>query len=638
MLRLKKKSRQSPPHFSGTKVAFFACLVVFCFLAVLGRAFQLQFLDRSQYDDMAKTKNFQLSEIQVHRGKILDREGNLLAASLPSPSVYLLKNRLGGSEGLSRTCRILKLDCRRLEAKIRKRSGNYVSVKHNVGKAEERALKAAKPEGVYFAPDFARYYPSMFQASPIIGITGKYSKGREGIEYKYDDVLMGRSEYHESPLDAVYSNDLRNAQGLNVHLTLSEPIQYQTEKHLKRAVARTDAISGVAIVMETHTGRILAMANTPGFDPNRYQDFSGRDLYNRAVGDSYEPGSIFKVITIAIARQGGFIRKDDEFYAENGVYHVLGHQIRDSTGRFGILSIAEIVRKSSNIGAIKIGESIPRRYFHERILDFGFKRKTGVGLPEQKGVVHDYRNWSDSDLATISFGHSLLVTPIQLISAINSIANFGLYVRPFVVERFTDEKNEVVMQTAVEARRVLDEEIAEEVAGYMEKVVERGGTGFRARLENVAVAGKTGTTQKYDRRTNKYSNENHIVSFAGFLPAKDPVLTILVIINEPQKALDGSKSAAGVFKQIASAAYNVYNPQNVEIIYSAPDRIGEFASVFKPKERGPVDFNRWKGLFMREALHRAFLMEKELYLRGSGVVAERTDADSGRRLFLKFEE
>ena len=349
----------------------------------------------------------------------------------------------------------------------------------------------------------------------------------------------------------------------SLQLTLDSRIQHLAEQHLAQGVIESQADRGIVIVLNSKTGAILAITTYPGFDPNRYEQFSRTHYLNRAVTSGYEPGSTFKIVTLSAALSEGLVAVDQQFFCENGKFRVGGHVIRDVKS-LGILSLKQVLKKSSNICAAKIGMSLTPKKFYDYIRKFGFGNRPGSGLAaEASGMILDPKRWTAVDQASISFGQGILVSPLQMLTALNVFANKGKIVIPYAVENAIDSKGkrlreitgpngEILFQFGPKSRqKVIEPKIAGLIKRFMISVTETGGTARRAAINGYDVAGKTGTSQVYDVKLGRYSNTRHVASFGGFVPATDPELSIIVVIRNPRKSPYGGAVAAPVFQKIA---------------------------------------------------------------------------------------
>ena len=345
-------------------------------------------------------------------------------------------------------------------------------------------------------------------------------------------------------------------------MTIDSTIQHFAEKALREGVIKSRADRGTVVALNSKTGAILAMATYPGFDPNRYQLYSRALQLNRAATSGYEPGSTFKMITIAAALNEGMISPDQEFFCENGKYKIGKNLIHDSTPH-GIMTLKQVLKKSSNICAAKIGMSMPPAQFHEYILRFGFGQRPNSGVAaEASGIVISPKKWQTIDHANISFGQAILVSPLQMVSAANVFANEGNWVPPYIVDHVRDKNGKklqeikdtdgkVIRRFGAGVRSiVIEASVAELVKEYLISVTQKGGTAERAAIKGYHVAGKTGTSQIYDQQLGRYSKTRYIASFVGFAPASEPLVTVLVVVEQPRTSYYGGSVAAPIFKEI----------------------------------------------------------------------------------------
>ncbi len=420
-------------------------------------------------------------------------------------------------------------------------------------------------DGIEFAPERNRFYPNKTLASQAVGFTGLDGDGLEGIEFSYDRYLRGSAGKHtvfKDALGQVFNEEqktVRHTDGHSIILTIDRAVQYIAESALEDAVKESSARSGMAIVMEPQTGAILAMAHVPFFNPNSYTDFNKALWRNRAITDPFEPGSTMKIFSAAAAIESGNIRAHDIFYCENGAYNI-GRNVVHDIKKHGWLSLQQIIKYSSNIGAVKVSEKVGAKKLYMMFRKFGFGSKTEIDSPgETAGSLAHYRDWTSVDTGSIAFGYGVSVSAIQLITAASAIANDGILMKPYFVQAITDQSGEPLKQFQPQAvRRVITEKTALTVKTIMKTVTTKGGTGVNAALEGYTVGGKTGTTRKLDK-SGTYSNTRHIASFVGFTPADNPRLAILVIIDEPKEQYYGGTVAAPVFRRIAREALNYLN-------------------------------------------------------------------------------
>jgi len=530
-------------------------LFLLAFITILARVLQLQIIERDKLQALAERQHLKSITIPPRRGVIYDRNLKEVAISMEVDSVYARASKIKDPRRVaSRLAPLLSMDRRQLEDRLRSRK-SFVWLRRGIDLSDRVDI-----EGIGTLKEWKRFYPSSPLASHLIGFAGVDSKGLEGVEFAYDSYIKGSPVVFTEERDGlggeIVLRDLEregHSSGMDVVLTIDKTIQYIVEKGLRKAVDSTKAKGGMAIVMDPRTGEILAMATLPSFDSNNFSRYEPHLWRNRAITDAFEPGSVFKVFLLAAVMEEGLFGPYDRFYCEDGVYRVADRTFHDIK-RFGWLTLAEIIKYSSNIGAAKVGERLGKRMFYRYIKEFGFGAKTGIDLPgEGTGSIQRPVDWSQVSIDTISFGQGLSVTGIQLTVAMSSVANGGYLMRPFVVKRVLDKDGTVVKRIDPEVvRRVISQETANRITSILKGVTEEGGTGVKAAIEGFEVAGKTGTAQKPDLLTGGYKDGKYISSFLGFVPAEDPQITVLVSLDEPEGEFYGGAIAAPVFKEIAS--------------------------------------------------------------------------------------
>ena len=532
------------------------------FLLILTRSLELQIFKTNELDQMAINQYQRFKKLQTQRGSIYDSKGQLLSSSIPYYSAFVLEKQLEDKQDtIEKLTRVLPQTQEEISKKIY--SGKkFVWLDKLFHFRKKKKIDDLKLAGVHVVQDFRRYYPLENLASHVLGFVGYDSQGLEGLEYRFNNHLLDVKE-------SVNTEKIKGKvfEGGKIFLTIDENIQYFAEKELKKQVEKMKASRGQVIVMESKTASILAMANYPNYNPNYFSDYSTKTYLNWAVNSAYEPGSTFKVITLAAALEEKLINPQQKIYCEEGYFFIGGSIIRD-VKPYSHLKLHEVLQKSSNICALKVGRLIDNKKFHQYILDFGFGKKTNIELPgEVKGVVHDYKKWSNLDKAVISYGHSISVTPIQLISAINTIANDGMYISPTIIRQTQNALNNYIKLPEQIKKKVISKKTSQILSKMMVSVTQKGGTGYLANIPNIEIAAKTGTARKYDKEQGQYSTESHILSFVGFLPAEKPQLTILVILDDPQKIAGVNRSAAPLFKSVAKAAIRHYGVKNTKRIW-----------------------------------------------------------------------
>jgi cell division protein FtsI (penicillin-binding protein 3) len=558
-------------------------------LAIVGRLTYLQLVRHSEYLTRAQKQQQRTIEITPQRGVIFDRDMHPLAMSVPVKSAFAVPAEIADESLAAHLLSgIVNVPQDVLEQRFQSsRSFAWVSRKLPPEKVE--AVSALNLKGIYFQDENQRFYPKRDLAAHVLGFVDPDERGLGGIESELDGQIRGKSEKIIVMADARQrwfdGSEARRERGANVVLTLDEKIQYIAQRELAAAIAVTHALAGSVIVMNPSNGEILALANWPGFNPNAATNVAAESRMNRSVSAVYEPGSTFKLITLAAAFDQNVVRSDQIFDCEHGAIIVSGHRIRDHKP-FGLLTVADILAQSSDVGAIKIAGLVGAPRFYDYIRAFGFGAPTGVDLPgESRGLLRKVEIWSGISVASISMGQEVGVTPMQLATAVSAIANGGTWYRPHVIAELR-RGSQLLAATGplapVEPRRVIRPETAATLRRLMEGVV-LNGTGTRARLDGWTSAGKTGSAQKIDPNTGRYSPTQLIASFTGFAPINNPVVTILVSLDSPVGPHEGGMVAAPVFKRIAEQVLPYLevprdvplNPRLIHAAYKRQDAVEE---------------------------------------------------------------
>ena len=542
---------------ASERLLIVASLLLLCIVAVLGRLGYLQLFRHGDYLARAARQQQRTIEITPRRGSIYDRNMDPLAMSIPVDSVFAVPVDVGDPQLAAQLLSgVLGIPTEVLESKL-SAAQTFTWIARKVPPDKKEAVEALNLKGIYFQKENRRIYPKRELAAHVLGFVDVDEKGLGGVEYGLDNQIRGKSEKIVVMADARQrwfdGVEAQRERGADVVLTLDEQIQYIAERELAAAITKTHALAGSVVVMNPSNGEILALANWPKFNPNAANEASAEARMDRAVTALYEPGSTFKLITIAAAFDQGIVRPEEVFDCENGAVYVAGHRIRDHKP-FGLLTVSDILAQSSNVGAIKIALLLGAPKFYDYIRAFGFGELTGVDLPgESKGLVRRLENWSAISIGSISLGQEVGVTPIQLISAVSAIANGGTLYKPHVVAELRRDNQILPAQGSLvpaEPRRVIRPETAATLRRLMEGVV-LNGTGKLAHLDGWTAAGKTGTAQKIDPATGRYSHTQLIASFTGFAPISNPAVTILVSLDSPVGEHEGGPVAAPVFKRIA---------------------------------------------------------------------------------------
>jgi len=526
--------------------------------AVFGRLGYLQLYRHRDYLLRAQHQQQRIIEISPKRGAIYDRNMHALAMSIKVDSAFAIPNEIKDKALAAQLLSgVLGIPADLVESRLES-SQNFVWIERKLTPEKSEAVTALNLKGVYTQAENKRFYPKADLASHVVGFVDVDEKGLGGIEYSLDNQIRGKSEKIVMMADAHQKwfdgGEARRDRGANVVLTLDEKIQYIAERELAAAINKTHALAGTVVVMNPNNGELLAVANWPTFNANAASAGTpAESRMNRAVSALYEPGSTFKLITLAAAFDQGVTNPDEVFDCENGATYVAGHKIHDHK-RFGLLTVADILAQSSDVGAIKIAERLGAPKFYDYIHSFGFGTPTGVDLPgESRGLLRPLVNWSPISIGAISMGQEVGVTPMQLISAVSAIANGGMLYKPHIVAEV--RRGETVLPregllAASEPRRVIQPETAATLRRLMEGVI-LNGTGKLARLDGWTSAGKTGSAQKIDPDTGRYSRTQLIASFTGFAPINNPAVAILVSLDSPIGLHEGGMVAAPVFKRVA---------------------------------------------------------------------------------------
>lgn len=547
------------------RMAFVIGILVFGFLGVIGRVYYLQTVKADKLEAEADRQTSSTVELQASRGTILDRNGVEMAVTTKAPSIFVHPRQIENPEAaaeqldphleLSRDELVERLGADR----------DFLYLERQATPETWEAIRKLELPGVGREIEHKRYYPLGDVAGQLLGFVGVDDKGLDGIERMLHDQLAGGTHRVAGTRDArgrtIFSNgkpDLEKLQGNSVQLTIDERIQKVAQEALSEQVEKYDAAAGHAVVLEVETGEVLAIANTPSFNPNRFGEYKPKDWRLRPVTDVFEPGSVFKPLVLAAAIEEGTVSLGSAFDCEDGYIRIGKHAIRDSHPH-EVLTAAEIIQKSSNIGAYKIAETIGKQKLYEYIRGFGYGERTGLGIQgEQPGLVWPPDRWAEVTFANVAFGQGLSATPLQVTRSIAAIANDGLLLRPRIIKAIHGPEGDVLRRTTPELdHRVVSKSTAEKVSRAMSLVTLEEGTGTNAAMKRYTVAGKTGTAQKVNPETRRYDPDLWVGSFVGFVPAERPEIAIAVMIDEPTDTHYGGVVAAPAFKKIAAKALAV---------------------------------------------------------------------------------
>ena len=538
-----------------------ALLLAFAGL-VVQRAHYWQVIRAPELREMAENQYLRNIPLSPKRGTIRDRHGAELAVSVDIDSISadpvgLRASGASPERVAHELSRLLDVDAQRLAQRLRS-DRRFVWIKRRVTPAEGLAVRQLNLRGVLVTKEAKRFYPNGDLAAHVLGFADVDGKGIEGIELALDDRLRGSVERVPAIRDrrgkVVFSEHLlddRAAAGDEVSLTIDKTIQHFAEQELELAVRTFEARAGSIVVMDPNTGELLAIANYPRFNPNRPGASHPADRRNRAVTDRFEPGSTVKPFTIAGALARGAVGAHQQIDCEEGQMQVAEYVIHDSH-HWDMLTPAQILIHSSNIGTAKIGLALGRPALYQVLRGFGFGQSTDIGLPgETAGILRHYNRWYDMDAATISFGQGMSATALQLTLAMSAIANGGKLMRPTLVQRVVDARGDTVEEALPRVRRrVVPERVARVVTAMLTGVTSKDGTGEEAAIDGYLVAGKTGTAQKADYVHGGYAKDRWSSSFVGFAPASNARLSIAVVIDEPVIAHQGGAVAAPAFRRL----------------------------------------------------------------------------------------
>lgn len=603
----------APRNRANKRLYLLAGILVLWAGAICLRLVYLQIFRYGDFEQRAQRQQQRTTEVAAKRGIIYDRAGRELAMSVSVDSVFAVPADIPDLAGtISLVSRITKADPRELLAKCQSaRTFCWVARKADAETADR--IRAMNLRGIYFQKESKRFYPKRELAAQVLGYVGMDDEGLSGIERADDDNLRGKPGRMLISVDArrkwFGSVEKQPDPGENVVLTIDEKIQYIAERELETAMQQTHAESGTVVVQNPKTGDILALANRPTFNPNLAREITPQKLKDHAVSDVYEPGSTFKLVTIAAALEEKLTRPEEVFDCQMGSIVINGMRIRDSKPH-GLLSVAGILAESSDVGAIKIALRLGEERFYKYIRAFGFGQQTGIEVPgETRGLTKPLNRWSKVSIGAISMGQEIGVTPLQLVAMVSTIANDGVWTAPRIIVGTTRPQGApqmVVFHPGVQ-RRVISPMTAAQMRQMMQGVVLHG-TGKKAILEGYSSAGKTGTAQKIDPATHTYSHTKYVGSFAGFAPVNDPAITVAVILDSAVGLHQGGQISAPVFQRVAQQVleylhipHDVELPTNRQVLMAerrvkdrdveegSPDRLGDSLEAVDsmPQDSGP---------------------------------------------------
>ena len=607
----------------------FAVLAAWAIIVIL-RLVQVQILRHEHYSNRALRQQERTLALNPVRGSILDSRGRILAESVAAESIYADPQAITDPRSTAKRLAAipgLRANVRELEAKLRSNAG-FVWIARQVPVEVSAEVRKLKINGVDFIEEHRRAYPRSSLAANVVGYVGLDGSGLGGIEHSFDRHVRGKAGRVTVLRDARRGTYLVGAEGANrpvngnnVVLTIDAVVQFIAEKALSRAVTRYRAASGAAIVMDARDGSIVAMASLPTFDPNRFTEFSPSSWKNRTIQDMFEPGSTFKIVTAAGGIEERIVTPSQIIDCGDGSIRIADVEIGEHGGsRFGFLTFEDVLARSSNVGTIRVAQSLGDRKMYDYVRRFGFGEKTGIELPgETAGLLRHTSRWSMVSSASISIGQEIGATPLQVVRAMAAVANGGLSVQPRIVDKVVDADGKTIFTPERgPQKRVISERTAAVLNEMLKRVVSQG-TGSQAALAEHVVAGKTGTAQKAMR--GGYSPDRVVASFAGYVPADRPRLVIFVAIDEPRGEQYGGLIAAPAFREIAEASLRYLRvspsvPQRS--IAVAPPLLATFSQQAVPAGGAAVPDLR--GLDARAAVAQATASGLLVEAVGSGVV------------------
>ena len=559
LARLVAQSK-SRPDVSLSRALLVAAFIGFWMLAVSARLVYLQVSQHGTLSNRARQQQQNALDTTPQRGELLDRQGRQLARSVQTISLFMDPAELDAgqiectAQQLSTALGFTYAELSQQLSNARTADKRFLWIARRLDVDRGNQILALNLPGIHSVIEPKRFYPNGSLASHVLGYVGIDGQGLGGMEHSFNSKIKGEPGELFLERDATgrpyESFEIPAKPGQTVVLTIDQTIQYHAERALQDAVQRSHAKAGTAIVLDPRTGEILALANAPMFDPNNVSDSTAAARSNWALQNIYEPGSTFKIVAYSAAIDRGLAKPDDHIDCQMGAITVAGRVVHDHKP-FGVLTLAEALAKSSNVGAIKLGIRVGDESMYDYITRYGFGSRTGIELMgETPGILRKVDHWQPSSIGSIAMGQEVGVTPLQMVAAFGAVANDGLRIAPHLVREVRNAAGSVVYTAQPEQHRVINAETAIALRGMLEGVTLHG-TAKKAQLDGYSAAGKTGTAQKIDPRTRGYSATKFVGSFVGFAPVNNPQVAIIVVIDEPGGAYHGGDVAAPVFRDIA---------------------------------------------------------------------------------------
>jgi len=600
MARLSRQ-KEPQPDVSIRRTLFVAAFVALWMLGISARLVHLQVTRHDNLIARARQQQQDAIETSPTRGPVLDREERELARTIDTTSVFVAPDEFKqdkkdtdaqATAAIDCTAQslasLLGLDQKTVFDQINDAKNNgrrFLWIARRIAPEKAELLEKMELAGVHTRKEPKRYYPNGSLAANVLGFVGLDGNGLAGIEQVYNEKIIGEPGkifIEKDSLGRAYeSTEVLGQPGQSIILTIDQSIQYQAEAALTTAIEQSGAKAGTAIVLDPHTGDILALANAPTFDPNDVGAASPAARNNWALQNIYEPGSTFKVVAFSAAIEKGLAKPDDHIDCQMGSITVAKRLIHDHHP-FGVLTIADALAKSSNVAAIKLGLRVGDPTMFDYINRFGFGARTGIELPgETAGLIRPLSRWQPSSIGSVAIGQEVGVTPLQMVAAFGALANDGVRIAPHLIREIRNANGVATYRPSPEQHRVISKETASALRGMLEGVT-LNGTAKKAQLDGYTAAGKTGTAQKIDPRTKTYSSTKFVASFVGFAPVNNPAVVIIVVIDEPGGSYHGGDVAAPVFRQIAEQILpemgvmpdtDFKNPELVAVAVQTPAQI-----------------------------------------------------------------
>lgn len=548
------------PHGARVRAYLAGGIVTLALTGVAWRAWALQIDDGEHYRELAARQHALTVDIPAPRGDVIDVRGRPLAVSADADSIWANPREIQDvTETADRLAKLMGEDAGALEAKL---AGDrkFVWLDRHVASEIADAVRAEDIHGVYVAKEPRRWYPGKTIGGPVIGRADIDSRGLEGIELSMNDLLLGQRGAGQAVRDSrgrkMFADGMAQPEpGATVQLSLDRSIQAIADTALQTSVTENKAKSGVVVVLDVETGRVLAMSSYPTYDPNASEPHAG--ARNKPVTDAFEAGSVMKVFTVAAALEANIIKSETGFDVQSPFFMPGRPRGITDTHPVPYLTVSGIIKHSSNVGAAKIALRLGSQALYAALKKFGFGARTGIELPgEQVGMVRDGARWRDVELATIAFGYGVTVTPLQIAAALAALGNGGVYHEPRIIERVVDPDGTLLFSATPEPRQMVSAKTAEAMRVMLGTVFEggkEGGTAASIVVPGFRCGGKTGTAHKYDPELKGYSPTKYLSSFAGLAPIDNPRLAIVVMVDEPSGGdYYGGKVAGPVFATVAS--------------------------------------------------------------------------------------